>query len=200
MAKDRPPSHDAVARLADELVPTLSAALGASGLAEVEIREAGWRVRVRRAVDASHAVDVDGGAGRRRPSERGRGHAPDRSVRIDPSTNGSGPASVGRDETRSSDRGSGGGDRFRALATSPAVGTFRPGRDLRPGGRVRSGDRLGSVDVLGVPQDVISPVDGIVMAALVEADQAVEYGQPLVELERASEGAGNPLAVGPGEG
>jgi biotin carboxyl carrier protein len=199
VADDRQPSHDAVARLADELVPALSAALGASGLAEAEIRQAGWRVRVRRAVDASHVADV--GPGRRRASERGRGHAPDRPVRIDPSTNGSGPASAALDEGRAADRGAAGGsDRFRALATSPAVGTFRPGRELRPGGRVRSGDRLGTVDVLGVPQDVISPVDGIVMAALVEADQAVEYGQPLVELERASEGAGNPLAVGPGEG
>jgi biotin carboxyl carrier protein len=197
-AISRPAGHDAIARLADALVPALSAALGASGMAEVEIREAGWRVRVRRAPDPAVTIDADGQSHRRRPPERRGSHNPhpDRAIRVEASTNGSGASA--HDDGRSADRGTG-GDHFRAVATSPAVGTFRPARDVRAGARVRAGDRLGQVDVLGVPQEVVSPVDGIVMVTLVEADDAVEFGQALVELERASESSGNPLAVGPGE-
>src|SRR5436305_11970467 len=64
-------AHDAIARLADDLVPALSAALAASGLAEVELREADWRVRVRRPPDAAGGVDADGRPLRRRASDRG---------------------------------------------------------------------------------------------------------------------------------
>ncbi len=55
---------------------------------------------------------------------------------------------------------------------------------------MRSGDRLGYVDVLGVRQEVVSPVDGIVGASLVEGGDAVEYGQELVRLEAAAGHAG----------
>jgi len=48
---------------------------------------------------------------------------------------------------------------------------------------VRAGDRIASVDVLGIPQEVIAPVAGIVGAAMVEAGDAVEYGQELVWIE-----------------
>jgi hypothetical protein len=37
-----------IARLADELLPVLIARLEASGLGELEVREDGWRVRLRR--------------------------------------------------------------------------------------------------------------------------------------------------------
>jgi biotin carboxyl carrier protein len=39
------------------------------------------------------------------------------------------------------------------------------------------------VDMLGVPQDVLAPGDGVVGSALVEAGDAVEFGQDLVEVE-----------------
>jgi biotin carboxyl carrier protein len=83
------------------------------------------------------------------------------------------------------------------VATSPAVGIFQPRPELRPGSRVRSGDRLGYVDVLGVRQEVVSPVDGIVGASLVDGGDAVEYGQELVRLALAGPGGS---AVGPGSG
>ena len=51
--------------------------------------------------------------------------------------------------------------------------------------RVRAGDPLGVVDMLGVPQEVVSPVDGIVVGIIVEAGTAVEYGQELIHLEPA---------------
>jgi biotin carboxyl carrier protein len=43
--------------------------------------------------------------------------------------------------------------------------------------------------MLGVPQEVVAPADGVVGASLVEAGDAVEYGQELIVLEFASAGA-----------
>ena len=63
------------------------------------------------------------------------------------------------------------------------MGVFNPRRDLVVGMRVRSGDKIGTVDVLGVNQDVVAPVEGIIGSSLVEAGEAVEYGQPLVRIE-----------------
>jgi pyruvate/2-oxoglutarate dehydrogenase complex dihydrolipoamide acyltransferase (E2) component len=94
-------------------------------------------------------------------------------------------------------------DGHRAVATSPAVGYFQPRSEISSGTRVRAGDRLGIVDVLGVPQDVVSPVDGIVGASLVESGEAVEYGQELIRIELASvrsardAAAGDPATVDP---
>ena len=39
--------------------------------------------------------------------------------------------------------------------------------------------------MLGIPQEVIAPSDGILGASLVEAGQAVEYGQDLIIIELA---------------
>ena len=47
----------------------------------------------------------------------------------------------------------------------------------------QGGDRIGVVDMLGVPQDVLAPGDGIIGSALVEAGDAVEFGQDLLEIE-----------------
>ena len=66
----------------------------------------------------------------------------------------------------------------------------------RAGTRVRAGDRLGAVDMLGVAQEVVAPVDGLVGASLVEAGEAVEYGQELV-VHRARR-RGRPPVQAPG--
>ncbi len=42
--------------------------------------------------------------------------------------------------------------------------------------------------MLGVPQEVVAPADGVVGASLVEAGDAVEYGQDLIVIEFASAG------------
>ncbi|HEU4671861.1 MAG TPA: biotin/lipoyl-containing protein [Candidatus Limnocylindrales bacterium] len=192
-----------IARLAEEIVPALSAAIAADGLAEVEVRRPGWRVRVRRAASAvAAAAAAEGSGGRRRSQDRPERADRDRSAHVDATahhdrTNGSGATShSARSPRRDADPPE---DRFRVVATSPSVGPFRADRELRRGARVREGDRLGTVDLLGVPQEVASPADGIVMAILVEPDQAVEYGQPLVELERASSTAGS-APPGAGQG
>ena len=39
--------------------------------------------------------------------------------------------------------------------------------------------------MLGIPQEVLAPADGILGASLVEAGQAVEYGQELIVIELA---------------
>lgn len=70
-----------------------------------------------------------------------------------------------------------------SVASSPAVGYFKPASNLAIGQAVQAGDSLGSVDVLGISHDVPAPSDGIVMRVLAEADQAVEYGQALAHVD-----------------
>ncbi len=169
-AAERAADHAAIDRLTGELLPALVAKLGATGLGELEVREDAWRVRLRRPGGTNPPAGRD-----RRPSEKGSADRPtDRSV--DRGSRGLHHAletTTARTESRS-------------VATSPAVGTYHPRADLSAGARVRSGDRLGAVDMLGVAQEVVSPVDGLVGASLVEPGDAVEYGQELLVIEFAS--------------
>jgi pyruvate/2-oxoglutarate dehydrogenase complex dihydrolipoamide acyltransferase (E2) component len=87
----------------------------------------------------------------------------------------------------------------RLVATSPAVGYFRPQVGLRAGTKVRAGDRIGSVDVLGIGQDVVAPGDGLIGATLVEAGEPVEYGQAIIVLEQLTEPRLQPPGAVPGE-
>jgi biotin carboxyl carrier protein len=163
--------REAIARLADDLLPALIAKLAASGLGEIEVREGGWKARLRkpaiseearrmaaRAVEshAAHGIAARGAVGHGRPEERDRRLRPEEEVVEEPT---------------------------RVAATSPAVGIYHPRRDLAVGMRVRSGDRIGFVDVLGVHQDVVAPVDGLIGSSLAEAGEAVEYGQELVRID-----------------
>jgi biotin carboxyl carrier protein len=200
----RPPErraadHAAIERLADDLVPALIAKLSASGLGEIEVGEDGWTVRVRRPADGAPSANRRSGerASRSQPGHAGHGHPPGgfeghRSARdgaraSHASTNGSTPGSTeAAPGHRPAEAGS---DGHRVVATAPAVGVFQPRADMTPGTRVRSGDRLGAVDVLGIPQEVVAPSDGILGASLVEAGQAVEYGQELILIELASRAA-----------
>ncbi|HET7030868.1 MAG TPA: hypothetical protein VFI34_10185 [Candidatus Limnocylindrales bacterium] len=189
--EQRAADHAAIERLADELVPALIAKLSASGLGEIEIGEDRWTVRVRRPADGApshnrrasdrasrsgpgHGHQATGFEGHRGPRDVARtGHA---------SSNGATPAGADGGVHRASEPAP---DNHRAVAMSPAVGVYQPRPELKPGAKVRSGDRLGAVDVLGIPQEVVAPSDGILGASLVEAGQAVEYGQDLVVIELA---------------
>lgn len=183
-AAERSSDHAAIDRLGTELLPSLVAKLGATGLGELEVREGAWRVRLRRSGSGVVAMVTPSGhgAGRdRRPAERAadRGDRhPDRPGRIPPHGDGS---------TRTDRRG---------VATSPAVGIYRPRTDLTVGDRVRSGDRLGAVDMLGVAQEVLAPIEGIVGSSLAESGDAVEYGQELLVIEAVVPSA--PAAPSPG--
>ena len=198
--ESRVADHATIDRLAEDLVPALIAKLSASGLGEIEIGEGAWTIRVRRPGDATagHGRRASDGPSRSQPGHAGHGHGPGsfeghRSARdvkptaaVHPSsTNGAGPASAFDPSSGSHRPTDVGSDPHRVVATSPAVGVFQPRADVKPGTRVRNGDRLGAVDMLGIPQEVVAPADGILGASLVEAGQAVEYGQELIVIELA---------------
>ena len=169
----RADDHAAIDHLADELLPALIAKLAATGLGELEVREGDWKVRLRRpaAATAKRTTERAG---------RGSSHRP---TRRSPRSHRSVPAVTAATGTRRADP-------RRSVATSPAVGIFQPRTGVRAGTRVRAGDRLGIVDMLGVAQEVVTPVDGLVGASLVEPGDAVEYGQELIVIELATAAAG----------
>lgn len=187
---ERTADHAAIDRLTTELLPSLIAKLGATGLGELEVREGQWRVRLRRPVGgraaavpahapardrASRAADRADRAADRATDRSDRGERHDRTDR--------GPAASTADDGR-------------ARATSPAVGVYRPRRDLSPGDRVKAGDPVGAVDMLGVPQEVVAPADGVVGVSLVESGDAVEYGQALLVIELTGVGPSGSGAPG----
>jgi biotin carboxyl carrier protein len=164
-AATRSADHAAIDRLTAELLPALIAKLGATGLGEIEVREGGWRVRLRRPGEPTGPGPSPSSSSRSR-SERSE-RAGERAPR---------PVTSGTDSHSAPTAP-------RAVATSPAVGIYRPRTDLTVGDRVRAGDRLGAVDMLGVAQEVVAPFDGIVGGSLVESGDAVEYGQELLHVE-----------------
>ena len=188
----------AIDRLAGDLLPALIAKLGATGLGELEVRQDGWRVRVRRPGDGVPTRErrAAGGPSRTQPGHAGHGHGPvpveghrpARPAAI--ATNGASPGphvAVGPGPGAPAPAIQPAGP---TVATSPAVGVYTPGSDTTPGRRVRAGDRLGFVDMLGVPQEVVAPVDGIVGEALVDPGDAVEYGQEIVVIHFAASPVG----------
>jgi len=200
----RAADHAAIDRLAGTLVPALIAKLGTLNVGELEVHEGDWRIRLLRPAGAvsTYGRRATDRPSRAHPGHEQHGHAPatpepHRTPRIVPSaaaaaTNGSGGpgiAAVGPGRATDSAGGdgrdaAGAGDGGSApVATSPAVGVFQPGAKTVAGTRVRAGDRLGVVDMLGVPQEVVAPIDGIVVGVIVDAGTAVEYGQELVHLE-----------------
>jgi biotin carboxyl carrier protein len=192
--QDRLDDHAAIDRLTDELLPALVAKLGANGLGELEVREGTWRVRLRMPADG-HAAGV-----RRSPSGRQGARAADQPRGEHSRTDAAGIAAAATG-TATGAAGTGhatatpghapeatsAAGPSRVVATSPAVGYFRPRADLRAGTKVRAGDRIGSVDVLGIGQDLVAPADGLIGATLVEAGEPVEYGQAVIVLEQLAE-------------
>jgi biotin carboxyl carrier protein len=168
--------------LADELLPALVAKLGATGLGEIEVREHGWRVRLRRPGGAA-GPSMTSAVARRRDrhdgiGERGSLHGHGASIGHAERTDRPPRLLLGFDGASARTAG-------RNVALAPAVGIYRPRTDLAAGMRVRAGDRLGAVDMLGIAQEVIAPVDGVMGASLAESGDAVEYGQELLVIEFA---------------
>jgi biotin carboxyl carrier protein len=183
---ERAADHAAIERLSGELLPALMAKLAATGLGELEVREGGWRVRLRRPAQPMPASSSPSARERRagdkeRPAGRAAGTASGAAAHLAGLT-AVGPGRDGRE-------GRDGRDPNRIVATSPAVGIFQPRPDARAGTKVRAGDRLGSVDVLGIAQEVVAPSDGVLGASLVEPGDAVEYGQDLLVIEFATAAA-----------
>ncbi|MET1232327.1 MAG: biotin/lipoyl-containing protein [Candidatus Limnocylindrales bacterium] len=180
----------AIGRLLDEILPLLIARFRAGRMGELEVRRAGWHVRVRRPADELAPTTVDaasirGADGRRSRTASagqttGQGHAPTGQPGAGTSLAAVGPG-------RPSDgHGAAPAAGASLVAASPGVGYYATRDGIATGSQVRSGDVLGHVDVLGVRQEVIAPGDGIVARLLAEAGEAVEYGQDLVRLEPVS--------------
>jgi len=163
--------HEAIARLADDILPALIAKLAASGLGEIEVRQGTWKARLRMPA----TIDESRSGGRAAESHAGHAHAG--------LVHAPGLARLEERDRRLVPEETVAEKPSRITAKSPAVGVYQPRRDLSVGMRVRSGDRIGTVDVLGVSQDVVSPVDGVIGSSLAEAGEAVEYGQDLIRIE-----------------
>jgi acetyl-CoA carboxylase biotin carboxyl carrier protein len=194
-AQDRLDDHAAIDHLADDLLPALVAKLGASGLGEIEIREGTWRVRLRMPADGNAVAARRPASGRTGSRAADAPHA-ERARADSPGAAGTG-AVPGSPLTATAPVPSVGPSRL--VATSPAVGYFRPRGDLSAGTKVRAGDRIASVDVLGIGQDVVAPGDGLIGATLVEPGEPVEYGQAIIVLEQLTEPRPQPPSAVPGE-
>ncbi len=178
-AAQREADHAGLARLSETLLPALVQKLNGSSLGELEVREGDWRIRLRRPAGSGT------GATARRERPRPGGHAPGRPA-------GS-AASAAPAEPR---------DPHRAIALSPAVGLFRAVSAV--GTKVLSGDRIAVVDLLGIPQDVVAPIDGILVEILVGTGDAVEFGEEVAAVQEpvdeATDSADDAASAAGGEG
>jgi biotin carboxyl carrier protein len=165
----READHAGLARLSDTLVPALVAKLAGSGLGELEVREGDWKIRVRRPPGTATA-----------PSTARRGDRPRLGQHPHPAE---GPRPAATRVAQPAEAVA--PDPHRAVATSPAVGVFRPG--LAIGSPVTAGDRSAIVDLLGIAQDVVAPIDGTLVELFAEAGEAVEYGEEIGVIEAAPE-------------
>lgn len=77
---------------------------------------------------------------------------------------------------------------------APLVGTFyaAPSPDAEPfvqvGDHVEAGQTIGIISAMKVMNEITTEYAGTVIAILVENGQAVEYGQPLIQIRRDSAG------------
>ena len=163
---------EVIARLADDVVPTLIARLERSRLGELEVRQDGWRIRLRRNLGTDGATDQSAQAPARRSERKTERQTTDRTAD---------GASDGRSGQLHAI------DNAALEITSPGVGYFTPRDGVAAGLSVRGGDVIGFVEVLGVRHDVVAPEDARIIALEAEAGQAVEYGERLARLEKRSQ-------------
>ncbi|MEO6351358.1 MAG: biotin/lipoyl-containing protein [Candidatus Limnocylindrales bacterium] len=155
-------SRAVIARLTTDTLPRLIERLSRSQLGELEVREDGWRIRLRRPMAVGTTPQA---ADQRGSRHHGAAAAPDRASAAHR------PPQSARPE---SDRG---------RITSPGVGYFIAQDGVKVGSVVRRGDLVGHVNVLGVRQEVVAPIDGTLKEIEVEQGQAIEYGQRLARVE-----------------
>lgn len=157
-----------MARLAEDVLPTLIDRLTHSQLGELEVRQDGWRIRLRRPI-----AEAAGGAGTSDGTRPPGGATDSPATRV--VSGGAAPHSVAERAARP--------EPPRDVVTSPAVGYFMPRDGVDVGASLRQGDSIGHIDVLGVRHEIISPHDGTLREIEVEAGAAVEYGEPIARVE-----------------
>jgi acetyl-CoA carboxylase biotin carboxyl carrier protein len=148
-----------MARLAAELVPPLTERLRRHGLGEIEVRQGEVRVRVAATPSAGPPVPGSG-------------------VEV----------TVVRPVADPADGTTAVGPSLLDPVTSPAVGYFMYADGLGPGLSVNAGTELGFVEMLGIRHEVRAVADGVVRHLVAESGEPVEYGQLLVEIDRAGPG------------
>ena len=146
---------DAMARLAAQLVPALTDRLRRHGLGEIEVRQGELRVKVVATPSVGPATPGGVEVTVVRPGD----------------AEATGPQAVGPSVLDP--------------VTSPAVGYFVYADGLGPGQSVNAGTELGFVEMLGIRHEVRAAADGVVRHLVAESGEPVEYGQLLVEIDRA---------------
>ena len=176
-AADHAADHAAIDRLTDDLLPALIAKLGATGLGELEVREGGWRVRLRRPAGNQAPKPA-------RPASRSERKASDRGAANDPIAAGSASDRAARTLHRPLEAKTARTE-SRAVATSPAVGIYRPRPTSRPA--PGSAPATGSVPWTSSasPRKSWRRSTGSSGSSLVESGDAVEYGQEILVIEFA---------------
>ena len=153
---------EAVSRAARRLLPQLTERLARYGLTEIEVRDAGLRLRV---------SGPPGSTPARAGAEVRQG------TRDAPAAAAVSGARQGGDAREDG--------AARLAVPSPGVGYFVYAEGLGPGLAVDKGQPLGWVEVLGVRHDVRAPRTGTVRHLVAESGEPVEYGQVVIELEPA---------------
>lgn len=170
---DRADELAAIERAVVELLPSLTERLVRHGLGEIEVRQGDLRLRVA----AGRNSATSGAAGSEsEPGKAGTAAGPA----------GLPAAAVPSDDGRAAEEVGAALTSPLMPVTSPAVGYFVYADGLGPGLSVERGAALGYVDVLGVRHEVRAPRTGTVRSLTAESGEAVEYGQPLLEVEAGS--------------
>ncbi|MEX2548359.1 MAG: biotin/lipoyl-containing protein [Chloroflexota bacterium] len=164
-----------IARLAAETLPRLIERLTRSELSELEVREDGWRIRLRKpsAGNGAMATATAKSTGKRAHAASGAPATGSPSERSSGSARGLHTTHSARVEST------------KGTVTSPAVGYFVSRDGVAVGIPVSRGDLIGHVDVLGMRQEVVAPIAGVVKTLDVEGGQAIEYGQRIARVEPA---------------
>lgn len=146
-------------------VERLLAFMNKHGLQEFEFARGNFRIALKRAGAGGPVSGASRkGAGR-------AGDAADSPIAVETEST-SGPAASAAKENEH-------------LVKSPIVGTFftAPSPDakafVKPGDRVKAGQVICIVEAMKLMNEIESDVSGVVVRALVENAQPVEYGQPL---------------------
>ncbi len=151
-----------MARAVAALVPPLTERLKRHGLGEIEVRRGDLRVRV---AAPGQAPAAPGPGGSTAPG----------AVDVTVSRGGVGVTATSPTS----------GAAALEPITSPAVGYFVYADGLGPGLAVTAGVEIGFVEMLGIRHEVRASADGVVRHLVAESGEPVEYGQVLVEVDRA---------------
>jgi biotin carboxyl carrier protein len=131
--------HREIGRLADEVVPALIARLEASSLGELEVREGGWRIRLRREAESvSATVAAPGESSRRRRRGGSSAAAEPRAGAIQRGEEPSPTAGLARGRSADGADGAGSGESAAMRAVGPGLGDGS-GSDREAGGGLTPG-------------------------------------------------------------